>query len=204
VPVERSAIVRTYSGVRPLYDDGASSAQEATRDYVLELDAPEGRAPLLSVFGGKITTYRRLAEQALAELGKHLPMGRPWTAKAALPGGDFPFDGVDDLVRSLGNSYPFLAPAHLKRLVRAYGTCTAQIMDGAKSYADLGRRFGADLTEAEVSYLVSNEWAESADDILWRRSKLGLRVTESERAALQDFLETARSRPRMTAAGGKP
>jgi glycerol-3-phosphate dehydrogenase len=204
VPAERSAIVWTYSGVRPLYDDGASSAQEATRDYVLELDAPEGRAPLLSVFGGKITTYRRLAEQALDQLGKHLEVGRRWTAKAALPGGDFPVDGVGDLVRSLGNAYPFLGEAHLRRLVRAYGTRTAQLMNGAKSYADLGRRFGADLTEAEVAYLVSDEWAATADDILWRRSKLGLRTTAAERTELQDYLDTARSKPRLAAAGAKP
>ena len=204
VPVERTAIVWSYSGVRPLYDDGASSAQEATRDYVLELDAPPGKAPLLSVFGGKITTYRRLAEQALSELGKHLPVGRPWTAKAPLPGGDFPFDGFADLVRSLGNAYPFLAEAHLRRLVRAYGTRTVQLMNGAKTYADLGHRFGADLTEAEVIYLAADEWAETADDILWRRSKLGLRLTAAECAALQDFLDTNKGRTRRRAAGGKP
>ena len=192
-PVERDAIVWTYSGVRPLYDDGATSAQEATRDYVLELDAPEGRPPLLSVFGGKITTYRRLAEQALAQLGKHLAVGRPWTSGASLPGGDFPVDGIGDLERSLANAHPFLAEAHLKRLLRAYGTRTVELLKGAVRSEDLGRRFGADLTEAEVNYLISEEWATTAADVLWRRTKLGLRFSPSEVAALDQFMAGRRA-----------
>jgi glycerol-3-phosphate dehydrogenase len=192
-PVTREAIAWTYSGVRALYDDGASSAQEATRDYVLELDAPEGRGPLLSVFGGKITTYRRLAEHALSQLAKHLPTGRPWTAKRALPGGDFAYDGIADLGRSLASSYPFLAEAHLQRLVRTYGTRTVEMIKGARRREDLGRRFGDDLTEAEVSYLMAEEWAETAADVLWRRTKLGLRFNPAEVTVLDQFMAGARA-----------
>jgi glycerol-3-phosphate dehydrogenase len=202
-PVRRESVVRTYSGVRPLYDDGAPSAREVTRDYVLALDAPEGMAPLLNVFGGKITTYRRLSEHALDLLKPHLKTGEPWTAGAPLPGGDFPLDGVEDLIRSLTVVHPFLEKNHLRRLVRAYGTRTTEILNGARSYGDLGRSFGADLTEAEVSYLAQNEWAETADDILWRRSKLGLRVGGEHKAAIDDFLRT-RQAPRPAMASPAP
>ena len=160
------------------------------------------RAPLLTVFGGKITTYRRLAESVLAMLAGFLPAGAPWTAKAPLPGGDFPVDGAPDLVRALHNAYPFLDEAHLQRLVRAYGTRTAEIIGGARSYADLGDRFGADLTEAEVAYLVANEWAETATDILWRRSKLGLHLNRDEQEALEAYLVAQRHKPRRVAVGG--
>ena len=201
-PVRRDEIVWTYSGVRPLYDDGASKAQEATRDYVLKLDAPDGGAPLLTVFGGKITTYRRLAESVLAMLTGFLPAGAPWTAKAPLPGGDFPVGGAPDLARALHNAYPFLEETHLQRLVRAYGTRTADIIGGARSYADLGISFGGDLTEAEVAYLVANECAETATDILWRRSKLGLHLNRDDQEALEAYLVAQRHKPRRVAAGG--
>jgi glycerol-3-phosphate dehydrogenase len=189
-PVRRDDVVWTYSGVRPLYDDGASAAQEATRDYVLALDAPGGQAPVLSVFGGKITTYRRLAEAALARLRGHLAAAdRPaWTRGATLPGGDFPLDGYDALVASLRAECPFLPDALARRLARAYGTETRAILDGARSLDDLGRVFGADLTEREVTYLMQREWARTADDVLWRRSKLGLRVSPAERDTLDAFM----------------
>jgi glycerol-3-phosphate dehydrogenase len=193
VPVPRDSIVWTYSGVRPLYDDGASTAQEATRDYVLDLDAPQGQAPLLSVFGGKITTYRRLAESALARLAPHLPMGRPWTATAYLPGGDLAVDRVGDLVHSLCVSYPFLAASHVERLVRAYGTRAASLLRDARRPEDLGQRFGGDLTEAEVKYLVAEEWARTTADVLWRRTKLGLHLSAAETAALDGFLARSRT-----------
>ena len=199
-PVTREAIVWTYSGVRPLYDDGASKAQEATRDYVLELEAPEGRAPLLDVFGGKITTYRRLAEAVLDKLASHLPHGPSWTATAALPGGDFPHDGAQALADRFRRDYPFLAPAHALRLVRAYGTRARLILEGAKSAADLGRVFGSDLTEREVSYLMTYEWASTAADVLWRRSKLGLRLTAEEAAALDEHMTAARGTAALPAA----
>jgi glycerol-3-phosphate dehydrogenase len=195
-PVAQGSVVRTYSGVRPLQGDEETSAREVSRDYFLELDAPAGQAPLLNVFGGKITTYRRLAENALELLGSQIRMGASWTADAPLPGGDFPGGGIDDLVRSLRNVHPFLPERHLRRLVRSYGTRTSEILDGAKRPADLGRDFGADLTEAEVAYLTANEWAETADDILWRRSKRGLHVTAEQRAALEAYLVTVPTRRR--------
>ncbi len=183
-PVTPDQVVWTYSGVRPLYDDGASKAQAATRDYVLTLDAAEGHAPLLSIFGGKITTYRRLAEAALARLAPHLP-GAPglpagWTGRTPLPGGDFPVDGFETALAALGQRYPFVAAATLRRLLRAYGTCVGELLGDAGSAEALGRVLGADLTEAELRYLVRREWAETAEDVVWRRSKLGLRMTPQE------------------------
>jgi glycerol-3-phosphate dehydrogenase len=189
-PVERGEVVWTYSGVRPLYDDGASKAQEATRDYVLALDGREGEAPLLSVFGGKITTYRRLAEAALDRLKGHLPAAARagWTGGAPLPGGDFPHDGYDALLADILAAFPFLEPGFAARLVRTYGTRVRRLLDGASSRADLGELFGADLTEREVTYLMRTEWARTAADVLWRRSKLGLHLSEVQKAALDAFM----------------
>lgn len=184
-PVTRDQIVWTYSGVRPLYDDGASSATEATRDYVLSLDA-EG-APLLNVFGGKITTYRRLAEAALAKLADHLPMTGKWTAGVALPGGDFRVQEVADKIAHLKQDYPFLCDRWAKRLIRAYGTEAWDILGGATSAGDLGQDFGATLTEAEAIWLRDKEYARSAEDAVWRRSKLGLKMTAEQIAALEDW-----------------
>ena len=185
--ITRDSIVWTYSGVRPLYDDGASKAQEATRDYVLVLDAPAGQAPLLSVFGGKITTYRRLAEAALDKL--HIPNAKKgWTGKSALPGGDFPVDGFLQEVERLRTRAPFLPAPTATRYIRAYGTRATRIVGDATKIDDLGRRFGADLHEAEVDYLIREEWARSAEDILWRRSKLGLRFDDSETAKLREYV----------------
>ncbi len=193
VPVRREDIVWTYSGVRGLYDDGASKAQEATRDYVLELDAPGGRAPLLTVFGGKITSYRRLAEAALARLAPHVPIcGAPWTAGAPLPGGDVPAGGIPALEWSLRKAHPFLSETHARRLVRAYGTRATALTANARGPKDLGRHFGAGLTEREVVYLMKEEWARNASDVLWRRSKLGLRFSEFETATLERFMAEAR------------
>jgi glycerol-3-phosphate dehydrogenase len=205
-PITEADVVWTYSGVRPLYDDGVSKAQEATRDYVLTLDARDDAAPLLSVFGGKITTYRRLAEAALDKLAPHLPKDRPgmaagWTGVETLPGGDFPVSGLQALTQSLAASYPFLAPRHVQRLARAYGTRAALLLAGAKSSADLGQSFGSDLTEAEVRYLMQEEWATTADDVLWRRSKLGLRVSPEQKAHLAAFMATTSIAPAPTTAG---
>lgn len=186
-------VVWTYSGVRPLYDDGAKSATAATRDYVLSLHDGEagGGAPLLNVFGGKITTYRRLAESALAKLAPFFPQaGDDWTARVPLPGGDFPADGAEDLVAQLQASHPFLPPRLARRLVRTYGTEAFLLLDGADSMAALGRDFGAGLTEAEVTWLIRHEFAQSAEDILWRRTKLGLHMTEAQRRELEAFLDT--------------
>lgn len=188
-PVKRADIVWTYSAVRPLYDDGASKAQEATRDYVLKADGGEGRAPLVNAFGGKITTYRRLSESMLEKvegfLGKR---GPSWTASAPLPGGDFPAAGFDAEVGRLKGAYPFLDARFARRLVRLYGTRAKVLLGLAKSYADLGRNFGADLYEAEVRYLVENEWAVTAEDVLWRRTKRGLHLDREQAAALEEFM----------------
>jgi len=189
-PVTASDVVWTFSGVRPLYDDGASSATAATRDYVLALDDADGAgAPLLNVFGGKITTYRRLAEGALARLAPLFPEAKgAWTARVPLPGGDFAVDGVAALTEGLRARHAFLTPYWAGRLVRAYGTEAAALLDGATSAAALGCDFGATLTEAEVRWLVSREFARSADDILWRRSKLGLRMAPDGVAMLSAFV----------------
>jgi len=191
-PVSRDSIRWTYAGVRPLYDDGASKAQEATRDYVLSLDAPAGEAPLLSVFGGKITTYRRLAEEALDLLAVTFPhMRGPWTANATLPGGDIEATLFREWESSKADRYPFLDPAVVWRLCRAYGTRVDRVLDAAASSDDLGVDFGAGLTQREVDYLVGSEWAETAEDILWRRSKLGLHISDDGRSALEAYLARA-------------
>jgi glycerol-3-phosphate dehydrogenase len=190
--VERKDIVWTYSAVRPLYDDGASKAQEATRDYVLKSDAPEGQAPIVNIFGGKITTYRRLAESMLEKIEEHLgKQGKPWTAGAPLPGGDFPATGFDAEVAKLKAAYPFIELAHARRLTRLYGTRARILLGLARSQADLGRHFGADLYEAEIRYLVSQEWAVTAEDILWRRTKRGLKLTPEQINALGDYMNGA-------------
>jgi glycerol-3-phosphate dehydrogenase len=199
-PVKPADVVWTYSGVRPLYDDGASEAKAATRDYVFELDTPGG-APLLSIYGGKITTYRRLAEEALERLSPYLRSStlredvkarEGWTAKAPLPGGDMDVSAVAALSAELVRKHPFLSPAHANRLAHAYGTRAARWLGNAKSIGDLGQSFGATLTESEVRYLMASEWALTAEDIVWRRSKLGLRLSPAEIAALEDWITAHR------------
>ncbi len=192
-PVSPADVVWTYAGVRPLYDDGASEAKAATREYVLELDTPGG-APLLSIYGGKITTYRRLAEEALAKLSPYLHGAKAregWTAKSPLPGGDMKVSAIPALTAKLLRDYPFLSPTHADRLAHAYGTRAINVLGNAKSMTDLGQSFGATLTESEVRYLVSYEWARSAEDIVWRRSKLGLRLSPVEIAAIDAWMATA-------------
>lgn len=189
-PVGREDIVWTYSAVRPLFDDGASKAQEATRDYVLRIE--NGDAPLLNVFGGKLTTYRRLAESALEKIGETIgEKGRKWTAGSHLPGGDFPAAGYDDEVAKLRMRYPFLAASHARRLVRLYGTRAAQLLGNAGSEADLGKHFGADLYAAEVDWLIGQEWALRAEDVLWRRTKLGLKFSRAQTAELEEYMRGA-------------
>ncbi len=204
-PVTRADIVWTYSGVRPLHDEGAASATAASRDYTLKLDTAPG-APVLHVFGGKITTYRRLAEAALAKLGPALGNARgPWTAGVALPGGDFAVDGAPRLAAELRAAHTFLSEAWALRLVRAYGTDARAMLGGAREARDLGQDFGATLTEAEVRWLVEREWARTAEDVLWRRSKLGLRVTAEEAARLEAWMvaqgQAPAAVPEVAAAG---
>jgi glycerol-3-phosphate dehydrogenase len=175
--------------VRPLYDDGASKAQEATRDYVLKADGGEGKAPIVNAFGGKITTYRRLSESMLEKIEGFLgKRGKPWTANASLPGGDFPATGFDAQVAKLKSAYPFLDQRLARRLTRLYGTRAQMLLGLAKSNADLGRNFGADLYEAEVRYLCENEWALTAEDVLWRRTKRGLHFSREQVSALDEFM----------------
>jgi glycerol-3-phosphate dehydrogenase len=186
-PVTRANVRWAYSGIRPLYDDGASKAQEATRDYVLKLDQPEGGAPLLSVFGGKITTFRKLAESAMEKIQPFFAqLGQPWTAGASLPGGDFPLSEVEQRIADLSRKYSFLKPRNARRLFRAYGTDVEEILGGARFAADLGRSFGP-LSEREIDWLKKNEWVRSADDILWRRSKLGLHTNKEEQESLREY-----------------
>jgi len=193
-----------YSGVRPLFDDGASAAQAATRDYVLKIDA-EDRAPaLLNVFGGKLTTYRKLAESAIAMLAPHLPAPpKPgaWTAKFPLPGGDFAVQGFETLVEGLRARYPEFDALMIRRLARAYGTRVPEFLRDARATADLGRDFGAGLTEAEVNYLVEREWAMTAADVVWRRSKLGLRLSKPEIEELDAFMKAAQPAARVAVGG---
>lgn len=189
-PVTRDDIVWTYSGVRPLYDDGASSATAATRDYVLRLNA-DG-APLLNVFGGKITTYRRLAESALAQLAPHFPAATgDWTAGVPLPGGDFPVTGVPDLVAELQARYGFLDAPWALRLVRAYGTEAFEVLGTAENAADLGQDFGATLSEAELRWMRAREYARTGEDVLWRRTRLGLKLSAAQIAAVEAWMAAA-------------
>jgi glycerol-3-phosphate dehydrogenase len=189
-------VVWSYSGVRPLYDDGASSATAATRDYVLKMDQSAG-APILNVFGGKITTYRKLAESALEKITPFFEgKDETWTACVPLPGGDFPVNGVPALTAELLAQYPFLTARWLDRLVKAYGTDAFLVLGDAKAVADLGQNFGANLTEREVNWLLDKEFAQTAEDIVWRRSKLGLRLTTQQIMMLDAWLTDTRLRQR--------
>jgi glycerol-3-phosphate dehydrogenase len=178
-------VVWSFSGVRPLHDDHVRDLKAATRDYVLELDTEPGRAPLLSIFGGKITTYRRLAEATLERLAPYLPtacrQSAGWTQHAPLPGGDFDVNGLATLTGALAAEFAFLSVSQVSRLAAVYGTRARDILAGAREQADLGVSFGATLTEAEVRYLMAQEWAQTADDVLWRRTKLGLALTDRGR-----------------------
>lgn len=190
-PVTKDDIVWTYSAVRPLYDDGASKAQEATRDYVLKLEQNTGEPPLLNVFGGKLTTYRRLAEHALEKINEAIgTKGSPWTAKSSLPGGDFAPTGYEAEVAKLKARYGFLSDRHARRLVRLYGTKAAIFLGDATGVEALGRHFGGDLYEREVTWLMEQEWARTSEDVLWRRTKQGLHFSREEVAALNDYMTT--------------
>jgi len=196
-PIADEDIVWTYSGVRPLYDDGASSASAATRDYVLSLDT--AGAPVLHVFGGKITTFRKLAEHAIEKLEQVIPGLAPgWTEGVPMPGGDFPVRSVSQRVTELEERYPFLTPAHALRLFRAYGTEAGHVLGDATSLDDLGTSFGATLTAREVDWMMAREWARTAEDVVWRRTKLGLRLSKPEIAALDAYM--AAKRPEKVAA----
>ena len=193
VAIGPADVVWAFAGVRSLYDDGARKPQNIGRDYSLMLDGRSREAPLLTVFGGKITTYRRLAEDVMARLARFFPRSQPWTAHSPLPGGDFLYDGVDTLIERTQGTWRFLTAEHARRLVSAYGTRADRILGQAVRLDDLGMRFGGDLTAAEVRYLMTKEWAQTADDVLGRRSKLGLRFSPEQAAVLDRFMSTAQS-----------
>ncbi|HEY8382836.1 MAG TPA: glycerol-3-phosphate dehydrogenase [Microvirga sp.] len=187
-------VVWTYSGVRPLFDDGSVNASAVTRDYVFDLDGKAGQPPVLSIFGGKITTFRKLAEHALDELKGFFPaMKDTWTEKAILPGGDMPDADFERFFADLKNRRPFLPETLARRIARAYGTRVNELLGDAKSMADLGEDFGGGVTAAEVDYLVRREWARSAEDILWRRSKMGLHVPPGTAEKINAYLDTKKT-----------
>lgn len=188
-PVTPDDIIWTYSGVRPLYDDGASKAQEATRDYVLKVEGGAGRPTLLNVFGGKLTTYRKLAEAASQRLSDALgETTAAWTAGAPLPGGHIPLEAVARLPDELIERYPFLPPALARRMARLYGTRADAILSGTNDMASMGEMFGETLTRLEVDYLMDHEWARTAEDVLWRRTKLGLVTEKADADRLDDYM----------------
>jgi glycerol-3-phosphate dehydrogenase len=183
-------VVWSYSGVRPLYDDGTENAVAATRDYVLKLEHSAGIAPLLNIFGGKITTYRKLAEAAILEIAKFFPdLKGSWTANSSLPGGDFPVQDVAKLIKKLQSDFNFLTETGAKRLFRAYGLNAWELLKGASKLEDLGEQFGEFLTQREVEYLRKNEFAMEADDIIWRRTKLGLKISAHDKKRLSEYLK---------------
>ena len=189
-PVAPADIVWAYSGIRPLYDDHAASASAVTRDYVLDLDDGQSRTPILSVFGGKITTYRKLAEHAMAKLAPYFDGAEPsWTAGAILPGGEFADGNFESYVSGLGASYSALPLSLLRRLARAYGTRANELLGRSSIPADLGENFGADLFAREIDYLMDHEWARDAQDILFRRSKLGLHVPHGTEHLIAAYME---------------
>jgi len=188
-PITPGDVVWSYTGVRPLYDDGSEDLSAVTRDYHLLLD--ENGPPLLSIFGGKITTYRRLAEHALEKLGKRFPGGRAWTHTEPLPGGDFRGQSFNALFLDCCGRYPQLPPPLLARLLRRHGSLVDEVLGDARSIAGLGEDFGGGLHERELRYLIANEWAREADDVLWRRTKCGLHMTQEQRARVRDYMAGA-------------
>ena len=202
-PLTRDDIVWRFSGVRPLYDDGASSATAATRDYVLKLDETGG-APLLNIFGGKITTYRKLAEAAMTKIAQQLGnRNGAWTADAPLPGGDFPADQIEAQLDSLQTAYPFLDRPWALRLIRAYGTEATKILGDARGAEDLGTDFGHGVTAAELDWAIANEWVSTGDDFLWRRTRLGLVMSDAEAGAIDTYIRHAVMMPKRRVAVGE-
>ncbi|CAN7492936.1 glycerol-3-phosphate dehydrogenase [Rhizobium sp. LjRoot98] len=179
-----SDIVHSFSGVRPLYDDNAENPSAVTRDYIFEVDAESGKAPLLSVFGGKITTFRKLSEHALEKIRPFFPSMKPgWTSKGILPGGDMPKADFDQFLGDLRARYRWLPADLAKHYARLYGTRAHDLLGNAVSLDDLGTSFGKLLREREARFLIETEWAQTPQDILERRTKHGLHMTPAEREA---------------------
>jgi glycerol-3-phosphate dehydrogenase len=187
--IESRDVVWSFAGIRALQDDGSTRASAVTRDYALDLDVTTGLAPVLSIIGGKLTTYRILAEQALEKLEPYLgALAPPWTSSSPLPGGNIGGGNADALPAALGRLFPYLDEFACRRLARAYGTRAMQMLDGTKSRADLGEELGGGLTRREVDYLVREEFARSAEDILWRHTKCGLFTTPAEVQRLRAYI----------------
>ena len=193
IHIKPNDVVWNFTGIRPLFDDGESSASETTRDYVLELLSVDKKPPLLSVFGGKITTYRKLAEAVFDELKPWLPDLHPqWTEIEPLPGGDFNFAELDDKIDALHHDFAFLDRKTIKRLFLAYGTMARTLLGSCRKKADMGIHFGSDFYQCEVEYLIENEWAQTVEDIIWRRSKIGLFLNKKQIKILHKWLQDRR------------
>jgi glycerol-3-phosphate dehydrogenase len=192
-PVTRADIVWSYSGVRPLFETGGGrdgDLKTLTRDYSFEIDHTAGRAPVLTVFGGKLTTHRRLAEHAMQRLCTIMPWPAAGRSRSdILPGGDFGPSGIQFYRKSLKARFPWLAEMQADRYVRQYGTRADALLEGVQKIEDLGRHLGADLYQREVDFLIETEWAASVEDIIWRRSKLGLRLSPVEIGRLASYLK---------------
>lgn len=191
-PISKADVVWSYSGVRPLHDEIDGKASTASRDYEIKVLDENGKAPLINIFGGKITTYRKLSEEVVAELSPYVKLiGKPWTDHTPLPGGDFPVQARQEVIDDIQEEFPFLSAPALRRLFDTYGTRIRTILKGVNSLKDMGKSFGADLTEIEVRYLMDHEWAENAEDVVWRRTKLGLRLNEAEISNLDTWMNKA-------------
>ncbi|GLQ36302.1 glycerol-3-phosphate dehydrogenase [Amylibacter marinus] len=193
-PINTDDIVWHYAGVRPLYDDGAANATAATREYVIKVNQEAG-GPLINIFGGKITTYRKLAESVLDEVVKLRPnTSENWTCRVPLPGGDFPVDGVDALLRDFMNRFAFIERRYARRLLRSYGTDCADLLAGCKSLSELGRHFGGDVYQRELDWAIDNEWVQTGEDFLWRRTKRGLYLDTKQRDAVDEYIQARRAK----------
>jgi len=191
--IPADAVVWTYSGVRPLYDDGSDSAQEATRDYVIKTRKVGKGSALVNIFGGKITTYRKLAERVMTELEPHLKFSTDaWSGEQPLPGGDFPVADVEAAKAALYKEFTFFKPRQLERIFVCYGTRAKHWLGNTKAASDLGEHFGAGLYQREVDYLMECEWAQSAEDVVWRRTKLGLRMSAKQIARVDSYMAESR------------
>lgn len=194
-PIKPSDVVWTYSGVRPLYDDGAQNASKATRDYVLDLQINENGAPLLNIYGGKVTTYRCLAEEVMEKIAPFITATRQsWTASVPLPGGNLegrekPDIALANFIGLLAHTYPWLETNTSRRIAAAYGTRAFKLLKGTTSLEDMGMHFGAGLYALEIDFLIESEWAQTAEDILWRRTKLGLHMSELERSKADAYIK---------------
>ena len=184
-------MVWQFSGVRALFDNGKDNASKVTRDYRLQLDGTAGQAPLLSVFGGKLTTYRRLAERAMEKLQPWFyASGHPWTGNTVLPGGDRP---LNEVISQLQTRHPNLPADWLEQLARRHGSRALTVLADVREPKSLGQNFGGGLYEIEVAHFLAHEWAHEADDILWRRTKAGLHMTLGQRARFTDWLTSGGS-----------